>query len=288
MKRKIIHKILYSLVALSIIVLFLLPGIVRRVTISNSKDWVGRKIELEGLRINYFTATIRLLDFKLFEANENDVFVKFDTLIIDLEPWQLIQSELVIEQIYLSGLRTTIIQHDSTFNFTDLIEFHTANKAETDEITKDTSASSINLQLLNTELFNGELIFIDDEVSEPITLKGIDLFIPYFGWKKDMNRESGLKFYFENGGYFNTLVDWNRKTGKLKALIELKRLDLNNFYLYSQKFVNLGSLEGIVNAKININNPAKSMESLKLSGLIDIIDFTIFCFQSHLKLFVLF
>jgi len=274
MKRKTLYRILYSLIALIIIVLILLPGIVRRVTINNSKDWVGRKIELESLRINYFTATIRLLDFKLFEANENDVFVKFDTLIIDLEPWQLIQSELVIEQIYLSGLRTTIIQHDSTFNFSDLIEFHTTNKAETEEVTKDTSASSISLQLLNTELFNGELVFIDDEVSKPIAIKGIDLFIPYFGWKKDMNRESGLKFYFENGGYFNTLVDWNRTTGNLKAMVELERLDLNNFYQYSHKFVNLGSLEGVVNAKINISKPAESMESIKLSGLIDIIDFT--------------
>ena len=274
MKRKTLRKILFILLALIVVVLVILPGIVRRVAISNSNEWIGRKIELEGLRINYFTATIRLRDFKLFEANESDVFVKFDTLIIDLEPWQLIQSEIVVEQIYLSGLSATIIQHDSTFNFTDLIEFHTSDTANSEEVQKDTTPSSIQLQLSKMELFNGEIIFIDDEIPNPIALKGIDLFIPYFGWKEDMSRESGLKFYFENGGYFNTAVDWDPSTGILQALLELEGLDLTNFYEYSSKFVNLGSLDGLVNARIELLRPVKNVESIKLSGSIDIVNFT--------------
>ena len=274
MKRRTLSKVLFSFIVLIIVILILLPGIIRRVSISNSKEWIGRKIELKELKINYFTAAITLSDFKLFEANEIDVFVKFDTLIINLEPWQLIQSEFVVEQIYISGLSTTIVQHDTIFNFTDLVEFHTIGKADTKEVSKDTTTSSIQIQLSNTEIFNGEIIFIDDDVSEPMALRGIDLFIPYFGWKKDMKRESGLKFYFENGGYLNTLVDWNPTTKNLQALVELEQLDLKNFYSYSQKFVNLGSLEGLVNAKININRPVKSLDSLKLSGIIDVFDFT--------------
>lgn len=273
MKRKTLRKILFILLAFVAIVLIILPGIIRRVAISNSKEWIGRQIELEGLKINYFTATVRLRDFKLFEENKSDIFVKFDTLIIDLEPWQLIQSEFVVEQIYLSGLSTTIIQHDSTFNFTNLIAFHTADTIKTEEVQEDTSSSSIHLQLSKTELFNGEIVFIDDEITNPIVLRGIDLFIPYFGWKEEMNRESGLKFYFKNGGYFHTAVDWDPRTGSLQALLELEGLDLTNFHEYAAKFINLGSLDGVVDARIEVNRPVKNVESIELSGSIDINDF---------------
>ncbi len=274
MKRKTLHKIIYTLLIIIAVVLIILPGIIRRVTISNSKEWIGRKIELEGLRINYFTATIRLRDFKLFEANERDVFVKFDTLIVDLEPWQLVQSEFVVERLYLSGLSTTIFQHDTVFNFTDLIEYHTSGKVESEKVQKDTSSSSIHLQLSNIELFNGEIVFNDDEIVRPITLRGIDLFIPYIGRKKETDRASGLTFYFDNGGFFHTDVNWDPTTKNLQALIELERLDLTNFYEYSSKFVNLESLDGLVNARIDVHRPVKSLESLKLSGSIDIVDFS--------------
>ena len=274
MKRKTLHKIIYTLLIIIAVVLIILPGIIRRVAINNSKEWIGRKIELEGLRINYFTATIRLRDFKLFEANERDVFVKFDTLIVNLEPWQLVQSKFVVEQLYLSGLSTTIIQHDTAFNFTDLIEYHTSGKVESEEVQKDTSSSFINLQLSNIELFNGELVFNDDEIVHPITLRGIDLFIPYIGRKKEIDRASGLTFYFDNGGFFHTDVNWDPTTKNLQALIELERLDLTNFYEYSSKFVNLESLDGLVNARIDVHRPVKSLESLKLSGSIDIENFS--------------
>lgn len=70
MKKRTWRIILFSLFTVIIIVLIILPGIVRRTVVKNSKEWVGRKIELEGLSINYFTSTVRLRDFKMYEANE--------------------------------------------------------------------------------------------------------------------------------------------------------------------------------------------------------------------------
>ncbi len=42
---------------------------------------MGRQIALNKLKINYFTGTITMTDFKMFESDEKEVFVSFDTLI---------------------------------------------------------------------------------------------------------------------------------------------------------------------------------------------------------------
>jgi len=79
------------------LILFLAPGIAKCFAVKKSKELIGRQISLEKLKINYFTSTIRLIDFKIFEADKKDVFVSFDTLLVNLAPLRLIKNEKVVE-----------------------------------------------------------------------------------------------------------------------------------------------------------------------------------------------
>ncbi len=74
----------------------------------------------------------------MFEANTRDVFISFDTLIVNLEPFNLFKEELVIEKLYLKGLETRIVQYDSSFNFDDLVAYHLP---EEDTIVEDTTST---------------------------------------------------------------------------------------------------------------------------------------------------
>ena len=47
--------------------------------------------------MNYFTGTVKLIDFKMFESDDTSIFVSFDTLVIDAEPYRLIRNEIVLE-----------------------------------------------------------------------------------------------------------------------------------------------------------------------------------------------
>lgn len=123
MMKKLLLIISISLVVIILIAMMLAPGIARRYTINHSKELFGRQIDLDKIKINYFTSTIRLINFKMYETNEQDVFVSFDTLLVNTEPLRLFNDELVVEEFYLKGLQTRIIQNDSVFNFDDLIAF---------------------------------------------------------------------------------------------------------------------------------------------------------------------
>ena len=69
----------------------------------NSKEWLARSLSIDKFNVNYFTGTITIKDFKLFEADDENNFVAFDTLLIDTEPYQFMFSKVVIEEIRLIG-----------------------------------------------------------------------------------------------------------------------------------------------------------------------------------------
>ena len=76
----------------------------------------------------------------MFESDDKEVFVSFDTLLIDAEPYRYLRKNLVIEQFYLKGLKAKVIQNDSIFNFDDLVTFFTTPE---DTVPKDTTASNL-------------------------------------------------------------------------------------------------------------------------------------------------
>lgn len=124
MKKRYLRNGLLALLVIVVLALFFAPIIVKEQVVKRSKDLIGRQISISKLKVNYFTSTVRIIDFNLYEADEEMVFVSFDTLLVNLAPLKLIRKNLVIQQLYLKGLTTHIVQYDSVFNFTDLLEFH--------------------------------------------------------------------------------------------------------------------------------------------------------------------
>ena len=130
---------------------------------------MGRQIALEKLKINYFTGTVKMIDFKMFESDDKEVFVSFDTLVINAEPYRFIRNDLVIEQFYLKGLKAKVIQNDSIFNFDDLVTFFTSQE---DTVPKDTTASEpLHFQFSNIELKGAEFIYDNRTINKTTTLK---------------------------------------------------------------------------------------------------------------------
>ncbi len=260
--------ILISFVAVILITLLLAPGMVRRMAVKNGDKWLGREIEVGSLRINYFSSRVQLFDFKMFEANGRDVFIQFDTLIVDGELYQLLSREVVIEHILLSGLKSNIIQMDSVFNFTDLIEFYSKSDTTPEKPQKDEegSPSAFGFQVSDIHIANSDLHFIDAIEQEQISLVSIDLLIPYLGWKKEVDRASGLRFNFENGGYLGLSVDWDPDSRDLRGTVTIDQLDLSNFSGYLHKFINHGTVSGMLHAAIDVRRPVQDLHSLQLAG----------------------
>ena len=160
---------LYSLIAaVSIVVLTLIlfPFLAPTILEKNSKDWLGRRASMENMRLNYFTGTIRLYDFNLYEKDDTTVFVKFDTLIVDTEPYQLFSKTIVVEQFYLQGLFVDVIMYDSAFNFDDLIAQDSTAEAEKEP--EESASDPLKFELSDMELRDAVFIVQDAEIQDSL------------------------------------------------------------------------------------------------------------------------
>lgn len=113
--------------AASLIVLYLavgltLPGIVRSRAIAWVADNTARTLQIENIRINPFTLSLRIDGFELSEAGSEEAFVAFRRLKIKPSVWRsLSQRALVVKALSLNQPTLRIALDESGgFNFDDL------------------------------------------------------------------------------------------------------------------------------------------------------------------------
>ncbi|MCF8366280.1 MAG: DUF748 domain-containing protein, partial [Bacteroidales bacterium] len=270
MKKKYWYIILSIFLLIVVIVMVIAPGIAKNYAIKNSHELLGRQIDLHKFKVNYFTGTVRLVDFKMYEPDGKTVFVAFDTLLINTVPYRLLTNDLVIQQLYLKGLNTSVVQKDSVFNFDDLIAFYAS---ESDTIEADTvESSSLNFEMSDFKLSEAKIKYNDLEVGKVHDLNDINLSIPYISWDQDASSEAGLRFNFRNEGYFQSSIKVDPNKGDFDAKLEISLLQLENFSDYLKKYIDVGSFSGLFNSKIQLAGNINQPENIIVSGLLNIAD----------------
>lgn len=262
--------ILPALVVLIIIVLIALPYVSKNYINKHGKEYTGRNISVNQIRINYFTSTFNLIGFKMLEADGQKTFVAFDTLTIDLNPLRYLSSELEIEKIRLVKPEITIIRKDSVFNFDDIIAFFNA-KPKGDTINKP--SKPFKYVLKNLSLVHGNLTFTDKGVNYTNNMKDLGFSVPYISYNQEEISEAGLKFYFENGGFLQAQADFNQKTGTYKADFTISQLDLSPFLPYTNDYVRFKSMQGIADAKLHLVGNMNMLDSIAIRGDGHVTDF---------------
>ena len=156
------RKLILSIVILILIAMFSAPPFLKNYLIKNSKELIGRQVDVKSLKYNYFNSTAKVYDFKMYEANEEDIFVSFDTLILNLEPLRYFFGEMNIEQLYVQGLELNIEMKDTVFNFDDLVAYHSTPSDTLITEEKDVFKYSLS----NLELKDADLYFDDVSVGK--------------------------------------------------------------------------------------------------------------------------
>jgi hypothetical protein len=266
MKKSILW-LIAGIFSLIILILILLPGISRNYIVKHSKEFIGRQVSIDKIRINYFTSTLKINGFKLFEPDEKEVFVSFDTLSVNLQPLNLIRNELVIEELHLVGLYGDIIQKDTSFNFDDIIAF--LNKPDTTVTEQDTTPSKpMRFRMYDLNLKQAHFIYDDRTVGNVTHLRDFSFSIPYIAWNQEDKSEAGIKFSFAPEGTFESSLKIDPISGEYQGHVIIDRLHLDTFGQYITYYTNIQSLKGLFNCHIdiagNINRADQSIVSGKI------------------------
>ncbi len=104
------------------LLLFFLSSLVKNYLIKNSRELIGRTIDLKELHFNYAKASVQIKGLALYESNQADTFFSFTELYVNFDPWALIHNEYAISQISLIDPYLFVSQNKEHFNFDDLVQ----------------------------------------------------------------------------------------------------------------------------------------------------------------------
>ena len=259
----ILYIILPILIILIVIALIALPKIARNYINEHGKDLIGRKISVNQLNINYLNANLTIVDFRFFEPDEQTPFFKFDTLLIDLQPWHLVSSELFIEKIRLVKPEVTIIRKDTTFNFDDISAFLNF-KSNEDSISKP--SKPLRYIVKNITLDRGKLTFNDKGINYSSTLKDLGFTIPFISFNEQENSEAVVKFNLESGGSVLAKMGFNRAKGIYESDFTIDRLDIAPFRPYTKDYFKLNVIDGLLGGKFHVNGSITNLDSMIFRG----------------------
>ena len=247
------------------------PNLIKNYIVKNSPELVGRQIALDQLKYNYFTSTLRVHDFKLFESNATDEFISFDTLVINLEPLKYLNKKIEIEQFYIRGLTSKVIMKDSVFNFDDLVEFYsTTDSLELEEYPE---SEDLKYEISNIELKESNFYFDNRNVDKLTQIQHLDLEVPFIGWDQEEKSSADIEFNFKNGGFFQSTINVNPNSGNYDADIKINRLNLDPFHNYVEEYAEINSLKGNIDAELFLEgNTYEGIKSI-ISGIVNITEF---------------
>ena len=266
--RIITFYVIPAAIAVVIIALIAFPYIAKNYINEHGKEYTGRKIAVNQIRINYFKTTLRVIDFKMFEPDDQKSFVAFDTLLVKINPFRLLSSELNIGQIRLVKPEVTIIRSDTIFNFDDILAFlRSKPKPETK------SSKQFKYVIRNISLDKGTLTFNDKGENYTSIMKDLGFAIPFLSYNQDEINKVGLKFHFENGGYFQATADYRQKEGEYVADLSVSQLDIAPFLPYTKDYFKLKSFKGLIDGDFQFSGNVSKIDSVKLKGDAKIADF---------------
>lgn len=267
-KRKILKYTGIGLSVLLVLTLVFLPVLVKNYAVKNSKELLGRQIDIGKLKFNYFTSTATVYDFKMYEANDQDVFTSFDTLIVNTVPYKYISNVKALDQFYLQGLTVNIAKDRDRYNFDDLIAFHSAEDSTASEPEAEEAFKYI---LENLELKAGAVNFYDAEVDDTTAITDLDLFIPIIMWDQQNQSDAGITFNLGPYGTVKSNTKVHPGTGDFNSEVSVEGLQLKAFTKYAAAYAEINELGGTVNSELtftgNINSPTETLVSGEVNAL---------------------
>ncbi|MBO4282207.1 MAG: DUF748 domain-containing protein [Bacteroidales bacterium] len=261
---KIIGISLASLIGALLLLLLCFPGpLAKGFLHCYDEALTGRQAEIGKIKVNVLTGSLRIYDFHLKEKDAKTDFAAFDTLDVSLRLRKLLRSEVHIPHIWLSGLDVRIVQNDSDFNFSDLMERFASD-------TTDTSSSDWKIGIYDIRLAKGRLRYHDRARNKSWELNRLHLNVPGIYLDGKNSTDAGLSLAFADHGSLTTKVQYNMGSNDFEVRVDLRRFALENLKPYLTEQLRLSGISGDFNGNIHVKGNLDDILNLETDGTVSL------------------
>lgn len=242
------------------VLLFFASDMARNYIEKNSKELIGRTVQLNELHFNYFNVSVQAKGFKLFEENDDEVFAGFRELLVDFQPWNLLHGEYAFSQILIDSAYVSVVKSNQGFNFDSLIPQDTTSVADTLETNSD-----IKFLIENIQLINGRVDFYDATVNNRMIFDNLSLTLPQIAWNKEESK-AGVNFKLGEDGEVHVAAQMNQANNEYLIDFRTSNIDINFAKNYLLPYLNINKIAGNLDLNLKIKGSTKEYEKITIRG----------------------
>jgi hypothetical protein len=265
---KKLHKIVLGIIIFIAILLFAAPRAGRWYVVKHSQKLIGRKLEINTIRINYFSGTARVEGVKLYESDSKTIFMSLRQLKVNLDYIPLFRKEIFVKYITLDDPFVEVLQNGDKFNFSDLTASDKTNVVKKDTVPSEPMKYIIN----NIRINKGYVKYTDVALNHTIALNKLDLLIPGFTWNSE-STNLDVNFRFVDGGGLYSKLALNQADSTYSINLKLDSLNLDIIEPYLQSYMRISALHGYLSNDIVIKGNMRSVMQLFIKGMNNIYGF---------------
>lgn len=265
--RKILFTVLGIIVGLVLAVLLLVSPIAKWYVEKHDTELIGRELTIKRLRVNLLAGSVNLGNVTLFEDDATTPFVSFDNFKTDIKMRDLIDKRLWVNYLNLDGLYVNVIQNDSIFNFTSLINHFASDEPKEEE----ENSSSFGLIFNNINLSKSTICYNDVQLGSDIALRNIALCIPYIDLTT-LDSDVGLDLSLPDGGKLHTEVNLSENAESYRLNLSISNLNIPIFEPYLKNEMALDSIRGKASLDLNAKGLTDHILEFDLDGFIRLWD----------------
>ena len=259
---KITLIIVCSILLLLFIALALVSPVAKSYVNKHGKELVGRQIHVDKLRVNALGGRVRIYNLTLFEEDDKTAFFSFDTLDVSVKLRKLLFNELSVRHITLAHPRVRVIQMGDRFNFSSIID-HFASDDEPDD---DTTSSNWKFGFYKIRLSEGDVYYADSKLGSEWDLNNLNIKIPGVYFDGSKNTDAGIALELADGGILRTNASLNMDNNNFAVNVELEKFAISNVRAYLADVMNVGKVDGLLNADINVKGNLSDILKMNIGG----------------------
>ena len=254
-----------SIVGLVVLATLLAGPVAKGYVNSHGEELLGRKVHVDGLRLNVYTGHVAIHGLTLYEDDATTAFASFDTLDVKAKLLKLLGHTVHLKHVTLAGLKVNVVQKGETFNFQSLMD-HFAS----DEEDNDTTPSDWVLKFYNVRLSHAEVDYRDAQTGKQWRLPHIGLRVPGFVLGGEESSEGGLRIGFAEGGRLKIDGGYDQKNGSYNLTAALEDFALKNIEPLLEGALTPSSLGGTLTADLKADGAISEIMKSRIGGTVAI------------------
>lgn len=242
---------------LFLVLFFLVSPIAKSILEKNSQEWLGRRVSIENVWINIFTGSISIAGVEIFEKDEQTIFANIKQIKTSVSLSGLMASNYKFKTLSIDEMSLSVIQLDSSFNFTDLVEKF--------RDTSTTAKNPVDFELKNITLKNSTISFTNVQRNFTQKLNQISFSCPLIA--QNLEKYSfQVTFKDAEQGNFKAKLDLNARTKEYTLSAISEEVNLGGFSPCIRDFIAFGEFKAVMSTDLHIKGNFNTPEDLSCQG----------------------